>query len=161
MCFQWHIYWVQINNSLTIPAYLSNYILPLLFLTEFCECVLTVDTHARSLQTFKIRRTPICLSVRKTLSGVTGIVTDVHLQVLIQYSLLTCRTISVVLSPALLPATHWYLPPSPSTTWSIIRVPFLCDTKWSGNVLGAMAVHVICGGGSPLAKQSMNNGYPS
>ena len=32
----------------------------LLFLTEFCKRVFTADTHTRSLQTFKIGRTPLC-----------------------------------------------------------------------------------------------------
>ena len=42
----------------------------LLFLTKFCECVFTADTNARSLQTLKIRCTPLCLHIRKTLSGI-------------------------------------------------------------------------------------------
>ena len=44
----------------------------LLFVTEFWERVFTAHTRARSLQTFKIRRTPLCLRVRITLSAIEG-----------------------------------------------------------------------------------------
>ena len=42
--------------------------LSLLFVTEFCGRVFTADTRVRSLQTFKIQQTQLCLRIRKTLS---------------------------------------------------------------------------------------------
>ena len=42
----------------------------LLFVTEFCERVFTAQAHARSLQTLKIQRTPLCLRARITLSAI-------------------------------------------------------------------------------------------
>ena len=43
---------------------------PLLFVTEFCECVFTAHRHACSWQTCKIRHTPLCLCVHITLSAI-------------------------------------------------------------------------------------------
>ena len=39
---------------------------------SFANMIFTPDMHMRSLQTFKFRRIPLCLCIRKTLSGIIG-----------------------------------------------------------------------------------------